>query len=495
MNEKVPNRGQFPFMLNNPNVVMGHHNISHGGYSNIGYPSYQQQQILIQQQHQQQQQQQQSHSSSGGNFSSTTSPTTSKDSSSSNKEASTTGTTSKDTSSSSSSSSSSKDNTSSSSTSSSKDNSSSSSSSSSSKDTSSTSKESSSSTTSSTSKDNSSSSNSKDSSSKEAKTNTPYTQFKNLSDATKYFSECTFKEYQGHKKKVNSVAWSCDGKKLASGGMDHLVKVWTLDAHKSKDSMELRGHTDTIEQLKWSPVAPDVLATASSDKTVRIWDAKTGKCTTIINTPGENINLGWSPDGTLIAIGNKEDNVSIIDLKRAEEPIVRTYKYQHEINEISWDNKGELFFLTTGTGILEVMAWMPDQKKYNPLKSINAHTSNLYTIEIDPLGRYFAIGAADSVITLWDIEEMFCVRSFTRLNQPVRATSFSSDGQFLAYSSEDPIIEIGHVETGQAVYQVNLDVGLNSIAWHPTLPLIAFSGEDKDSKDSSCIVRVFGKFN
>ena len=70
-----------------------------------------------------------------------------------------------------------------------------------------------------------------------------------------------------------------------------------------------------MDQLGWHPSNPDLLATASGDKTVKLWDSKSHKCVTTINTKGENINICWSPDGKTIAVGNKEDLVTFIDSK------------------------------------------------------------------------------------------------------------------------------------------------------------------------------------
>ncbi|XP_074556976.1 THO complex subunit 3-like isoform X3 [Curcuma longa] len=90
------------------------------------------------------------------------------------------------------------------------------------------------------------------------------------------FKNLSSREYQGHKKKVHSVAWNCPGTKLASGSVDHTARVWNIDAHghgKVKD-IELKGHTDSVDQLCWDPKDPDVVATAAGDKTVRFWDAR-----------------------------------------------------------------------------------------------------------------------------------------------------------------------------------------------------------------------------
>ena len=69
--------------------------------------------------------------------------------------------------------------------------------------------------------------------------------------------------------------------------------------------VELKGHADAVDQLCWDPTQPDQLATACGDKTVKVWDTRSGKCTTTMNTPGENINITWSPDGKTIAVGNR----------------------------------------------------------------------------------------------------------------------------------------------------------------------------------------------
>lgn len=63
---------------------------------------------------------------------------------------------------------------------------------------------------------------------------------------------------------------------------------------------------------------------------------------------GENINLSWSPDGQTIAVGNKEDLITFIDVRTNKTKFVEQFKL--EVNEFSWNKDGTLFFLTTGQG-------------------------------------------------------------------------------------------------------------------------------------------------
>ena len=112
------------------------------------------------------------------------------------------------------------------------------------------------------------------------------------------------RELTHHTKKVHTVAWNCDGKRLASGSVDRTVCVWRVGGSSGSGTLEheLKGHQEAVDQLTWDPTHPDLLASASSDKSVRVWDARSGKCAANVPTKGENINIAWSPDGNTIAV-------------------------------------------------------------------------------------------------------------------------------------------------------------------------------------------------
>ncbi|CAL1404775.1 unnamed protein product [Linum trigynum] len=92
-----------------------------------------------------------------------------------------------------------------------------------------------------------------------------------------------------------------------------------------------------------------------------------------------------------------------------------------KVNEIAWDMTGGMFLMTTGNGTVEVLAY----PALRPVDTLMAHTAGCYCIAIDPKGRYFAVGSADSLVSLWDISEMLCVRTFTKLEWPVRTISLN----------------------------------------------------------------------
>ncbi|EOD33235.1 hypothetical protein EMIHUDRAFT_98923 [Emiliania huxleyi CCMP1516] len=338
------------------------------------------------------------------------------------------------------------------------------------------------------------------------------------------------REYASHRKKVHTVAWNCSGTKLASGSVDTSVRVWTIDEGGRASDVELKGHSDSVDQLRWDPKNEHLLGTASGDKTVRIWDARTSKCVHAIETRGENINIRWSPDGQHLAV-----------------------------NEMAWDPSGRLFFLTTGAGNVDVFsfvdllkpppappkAWRRLRRSAPPkpgdgsaapapaatltgaaftgcrfLPAAGGHTANCYCLEFSPSGERFAVGGADALVSLWD--ELACVATFARREQlewPVRTLSFSHDSSYIAAGtarpaaaashavwtgSEDPLIDVAHVATGKQALPpcpangvsrgtsltrprrarkalaVPVKAPSNSIAFHPKRMLLAFAGDDKD---------------
>ncbi|KAF6141356.1 hypothetical protein GIB67_008533 [Kingdonia uniflora] len=325
------------------------------------------------------------------------------------------------------------------------------------------------------------------------------------------FKNLHSREYPGHKKKVHSVAWNCTGTKLATGSVDQTARLWLIEphGHGKEKSIELKGHSDSVDQLCWDPKHAELIATASGDKTVRLWDArrcvldecsnylamlfdavfihKGGKCSQQTELSGENINITYKPDGTHIAVGNRDDEITIMDVRKFK--AIHKRKFNYEVNEIAWNTTGELFFLTTGNGTVEVLSY----PSLRPLHTLMAHTAGCYCIGIDPLGRYFAVGSADSLVSLWDLSEMLCVRTFTKLEWPVRTISFNHTGEYIASASEDKFIDISNVQTGRSIHQINCRAANNSVEWNPKYNLLAYAGDDKNKYQADeGVFHIFG---
>jgi hypothetical protein len=116
---------------------------------------------------------------------------------------------------------------------------------------------------------------------------------------------------------VMGLAWSRDGKRLASAHADRLVIAW--DARTGQKLWTMRGHTDFVDAVVWSPDGTR-LASAGLDDSVRLWDPRTGEETFVLRgNSGRFHDVSWSPDGAQLAAACSDGQIWIWDATRGFE--------------------------------------------------------------------------------------------------------------------------------------------------------------------------------
>jgi len=301
-----------------------------------------------------------------------------------------------------------------------------------------------------------------------------------VADMKKELKACRTKEFSAHNSKAHSVAWSCNGKHIASGSLDKTACILSMKEDRLSREFSLKGHEDGVDQLSWHPTDPNILASASADKTLRLWDIRTQKSVGCVTTKGEIINMTWRGDGSALAIGNKDDVVSIIDYK--SQKVTNEKKFDFEVNELAWNHDLSLFFLTSGNGSVYILDY-PSLDQV--IMSLPAHTAHCICLKFSPDKEHFATGGADALISIWDAKELACLRSYSRLEWPIRTLSFNYDGQMIATGSEDLVIDISMVHTGEKIHTISCNAFPFCVAWHPSKNVLAYVTDDKSKHGES----------
>src|SRR5205807_126417 len=124
---------------------------------------------------------------------------------------------------------------------------------------------------------------------------------------------------EGHSGEVNSIAWSPDGRILASVSDDHTIRLWDVQTGQLLHILE--GHNAIIFSVAWSPDGEALASSSGSrDKTIRLWDRQTGQpLRTLEGHTGPINSLSFSWDSRLLASKSQDDTVRIWRTDRWEE--------------------------------------------------------------------------------------------------------------------------------------------------------------------------------
>lgn len=274
-------------------------------------------------------------------------------------------------------------------------------------------------------------------------------------------------------KKINIIAWSPDGKSIAAGYNDKIIRLW--DTQSGKLRQTLKGHAAEVFGLVWSPNGR-MLASASADETIRLWDLKTAKLHRILKGhSGQVWSLAWSPNGQALASTGEDEIFRVWDvwtgklLKQAKDPRV-------EATCLAWSSNRQLLALGGGNGIL----WICNTQNQEFHRMQKEHPSSIYSIAWSPNGQVLAsVGDSptppgDFTIKLWNWETGEQIKVLEGHTKDIYSVSFSADGRLLASLSIDGSIRLWRCDTWEIVAVIQEDgSAISGLAFHPQKSILA----------------------
>jgi WD40 repeat protein len=270
-------------------------------------------------------------------------------------------------------------------------------------------------------------------------------------------------ELKGTDGPIFGLAWSPDGRMLASAGFKQ-VHIWRIGTVAPLRTF--RQHTDLVRSVAWSPDGA-LIASVGDDNVARVWNPESLQQVLELAT-GPDRAIGWSPDGSRLATSGASGMLKIWN--SASGALLHSARLQTTISGLSWSPNGTRIAVAGVNGMTTL--WDANTGKLLSQMYVSWPARNdVNGITWSRLGGLLAMAhGARGVggVTLWNPATKTVAHSLTGAGGWLRGISWSPDGQWLAIGGEDGNVRIQEVETAEVVVTLGTDSKpVWSVAWSP----------------------------
>jgi WD40 repeat protein len=278
---------------------------------------------------------------------------------------------------------------------------------------------------------------------------------------------------KGHMSWVWSVTFSPDGQTLASGSNDQTLKLWEVSTGECHQT--LQGHTGLIFSVAFSPDG-QTLASGSSDRTIKLWDVRTGqRYQTLQGHAGYVRSVAFSPDGYTLASGSWDKRVRLWDVTTGQ--CLKTLRgHTNPVESVGFGSNGQT--LASGSQDQTVRLW--EVSTGQCYQTLQGHTAPVLSIAFNPYGTILASGSSDYTVKLWDVRVSKCLKTLPGHTNRIWSVAFSPKGHTLASGGEDQRVKLWEVTTGQCLKTLRgHTTSVFSITFSPDGSILASGAEDQ----------------
>jgi WD40 repeat protein len=216
------------------------------------------------------------------------------------------------------------------------------------------------------------------------------------------------------------ASFSADGRYIASGTVEGMVRVWEVESGAC--IWELEGHTHWVLNVCFHPTDRSRLVSGGADGTVRVWDITTGVCIRAIATGDNWVKAAnYSPNGKLLVTATLDRQVAI------------------------WDGESG-----------------------RCLRCLEGHQGRVWAARFSPDSKYIATAGSDRDLYLWRVSDGVLLHRLAGHSQPIGSVAFHPQGQFVASAGEDRTIRVWQLNPIECLQVLEGHINwVRSVAWTP----------------------------
>ncbi|MEV5980714.1 AAA family ATPase [Streptomyces sp. NPDC052114] len=261
----------------------------------------------------------------------------------------------------------------------------------------------------------------------------------------------------GHTGAVYLTSFSPSGRLLATASYDRTVRLWNVADPTRPEPLgkPLTGHTSWVSSAVFSPDGT-TLASASDDGTIRLWDVADPRHPRPLGEPlanhgGTTYLLAFSPDGHTLASANEDNTVRLWDVADPGRPerLDTLRGHTGAVRSVAFSPDGRT--LAAGGDNGRILLWdMADPRRPERVgEPLTGHTGTVHSVAFNPDGRTLASGGSDETIRLWDVRDPAHAKALgaplTGHTGPMWSVAYNPEGTMLAAASADSTASLWNV--------------------------------------------------